>query len=245
LYRDDDLVVVDKPAGLLVHRGWAADRDVVMTRVRDQLGAWVYPVHRLDRGASGALILALSRDAARAVGDAFCAGRVRKSYIAVVRGDPPEAGVIDHPLPRRPGGPRVRAVTRYRRVAASGRYAVVCAAPETGRLHQIRRHLKHISCPLIGDVKYGKGPHNRLFRDRYDLHRLALHAAAIQLPHPADGRPITALAPLPADLAGALAGLGLGDEAVRVADTARAMLADARADRDSDDSAAIGDPAGS
>lgn len=204
LYADDDLVIVDKPAGMLVHRGWARDDVVAMTAVRDQIRRWVYPVHRLDRGASGALAFALSSKAARAIGEQLAAGTVRKVYLALVRGRPDDAGTIDHPIPRREGGPRVESVTDYRLVENFGRYSLVEARPRTGRLHQIRRHLKHISHPLIGDVRYGKGEHNRQFRDRYGLHRLALHAAALELAHPATGAVVRAEAPVSADIAGAI-----------------------------------------
>lgn len=207
VYQDDALVAVDKPPGLAVHRGWAAEDDVAMIRVRDRIGAWVYPVHRLDRGASGVLLFALTPEAARRIGEAFAAGEIGKRYTALVRGVPPVEGSIDHPIPRAEGGPRVVAVTDYRRLAVHGRYAVVEARPRTGRLHQIRKHLKHISCPLIGDVRYGKGEHNRLFRDRYGLHRLALHASALELAHPLTGAPMTIEAPLAADLAAAIEAL--------------------------------------
>ena len=207
LYLDADLVVVDKPAGLLVHRGWARDDDVAMMRVRDQVGAHVYPIHRLDRGASGALAFGLSPAAARSLGAAFAERRVRKRYLALVRGVPPERGVIDHPIPRVEGGERIDAVTRFRRLAVFGRYALVEAVPSTGRLHQIRRHLKHISCPLIGDVKYGKGEHNRYFRTRFGLTRLALHAAGLTVPHPRTGRYIGVRAPMPDDLGATLRAL--------------------------------------
>jgi tRNA pseudouridine65 synthase len=211
LYQDDDLLAVNKPSGLVVHRGWARDGEVVMTLARSLAGRHVYPVHRLDRGTSGVLVLALAAAAAQFLGAAFEAGRVRKRYLALVRGIPPEAGVIDHPVPRSPGGPRVPAVTGYRRLATFERYAWLEIVPETGRLHQIRRHLKHISHPLIGDVRYGKGEHNRLFRSRFGLCRLALHAAEVRLPHPASGAPLRLLAPLPADLAGPLAAMGITD----------------------------------
>lgn len=200
LYRDDHVAVADKPSGLLVHRGWGNDRDVLMMRVRDELGCWVYPVHRIDRGASGAVLFALSSDTARILGGAFERAEVHKRYIALVRGIPEESGVIDHDIPRRPNGPRVPAVTDYRRLEVFGRYALVEARPRTGRLHQIRRHLKHISCPLIGDVRYGKGEHNRLFRDKYNLHRLALHAMELRFPHPVTGEEIAVESPLPDDL---------------------------------------------
>lgn len=209
LYRDDDLVVVNKPSGLLVHRGWANDRVVAMTEVRDALGQWVYPVHRLDRGASGALAFALSPAAAAAVCQAFAAGRVDKHYLALVRGIPPARAVIDHAIARREGGPRVAAVTEIERLGERGRYALVGAMPRTGRLHQVRRHLKHISCPIIGDVRYGKGEHNRLFRSRYGLHRLALHCDRLVVPHPFSNEPIEAIAPVPVDLAAPLRRAGL------------------------------------
>jgi tRNA pseudouridine65 synthase len=217
LYQDDDLLAVDKPSGLVVHRGWGRDGEVVMTLARALCRRHVYPVHRLDRGTSGVLLLALTAAAARAVGEAFEAGRVRKRYLVLVRGVAPESGVVDHPVPRSPGGPRVPAVTRFRRLASFERYSWLEVVPETGRLHQIRRHLKHISHPVIGDVRYGKGEHNRLFRTRFGLYRLAMHAAEVQLDHPATGAPLRLVAPLPADLAGPLAAMGLSAAAAGVA----------------------------
>jgi tRNA pseudouridine65 synthase len=138
---------------------------------------------------------------------------VYKRYLALVRGIPAPSGVIDHPIPRAPGGPRVPAVTRFRLLATFERYAWVEAVPETGRLHQVRRHLKHISHPVIGDVRYGKGEHNRLFRSRFGLYRLALHAAEIAFQHPSSGAPMRFSAPLPDDLAGPLACMGIVDAA--------------------------------
>jgi len=123
LYQDDDLLAVDKPSGLVVHRGWGRDGEVVMTLARALSRRHVYPVHRLDRGTSGVLVLALTAAAARAVGEAFEAGRVRKRYLVLVRGIAPESGVVDHPVPRSPGGPRVPAVTRFRRLASFERYS--------------------------------------------------------------------------------------------------------------------------
>ncbi len=199
LYRDADVVAVNKPSGLAVHRGWADDDAFAMTLVRDLLGQWVYPVHRLDRGASGVLLFGLSSEAARALCERFEKHEVQKRYVALVRGAPPETLVIDHPL--RPDNSDVpqAAVTDVRRLAQFGRYAWVEARPRSGRLHQIRRHLKHISCPLIGDVRYGKGEHNRLFREHYGLHRLALHAEQLQL-RGLNDQPLDLEAPLPPEL---------------------------------------------
>ncbi len=209
LYLDADLVVVAKPSGMLVHRGWGRDRRVVVNEARDLLGALVYPVHRLDRGTSGALVLARSSKVARSLQEAFKAGRVAKRYLALVRGIPPAEGVVDHPVPRAPGGERVAAVSEFRRLGVFERYALVEVRPLTGRLHQIRRHLKHMSWPVIGDVRYGKGEHNRLFRERFGLHRLALHALELSFDHPTTGQPVAVTAPLPADLAGPLAAMSL------------------------------------
>jgi tRNA pseudouridine65 synthase len=202
LFRDSHLIAVDKPAGLAVHRGWARERDVAMTRLRDQIGAHVFPVHRLDRATSGVLLFALSAEVAARVCESFAAGKTEKTYLALVRGVPPEEILVDHPLP--PGedthAPRVSAQTMIVRREVFGRYSLVEARPLTGRLHQVRRHLKHISCPLIGDVNYGKGEHNRLFRERHNLHRLFLHATRLRLPHPMQGGQLDITSPLPAEL---------------------------------------------
>jgi tRNA pseudouridine65 synthase len=209
LYQDDLLVGVDKPSGMAVHRGWSQERHVVLTVLRDQIGRHLHPVHRLDRGTSGALVMALDPVTARSLQERFEAGEVRKRYLALVRGIPPEEGVVDSPVPRAPDGPRVPAVTEFRRLGTFERYALLEVVPRTGRLHQIRRHLKHISHPVIGDVRYGKGEHNRLFRERFGLHRLALHALELGFPHPEDRRDLRLVAPVPPDLAGPLRAMNL------------------------------------
>jgi tRNA pseudouridine65 synthase len=209
LYRDDCLLIVNKPSGLAVHRGAARDRIVALQIVRDLAGRRVFPVHRLDRGTSGALLFALDSGTARRMQERFAADEVVKRYLALVRGLPPEEGVIDHPVPRAPGGPRVPAVTEFRRLAVFERYALVEARPLTGRLHQIRRHFKHLSHPLIGDVRYGKGEHNRLFRERFGLYRLALHARELAFAHPENGERLHIVAPVPEDLAEPLRAMGM------------------------------------
>ena len=206
LFVDAHLVIVNKPSGLLVHRGWANDDDVAMFRVRDMLGAHVYPVHRLDRGTSGALCFARTREAAAILGESFESRRVDKRYLALVRGEPAASGTIDHPIPRSveegAGAPRVPAVTRYELVARStvDRCSLVLAIPETGRGHQVRRHLRHLGHPLVGDVNYGRGEINRRYRAEYGLHRLALHAHAIAFDHPVTRARVAVTAPMPDDL---------------------------------------------
>jgi len=213
LYQDESCAVVDKPSGMIVHRGWANDERDLLRVTRDALGRYVYPLHRLDRGASGAVLFALNEEAARALNRSFADRSLNKRYLALTRGHPPERGVIDHPIPRAPGEERVPAQTEYMRIGCFERYALVVALPKTGRLHQIRRHLKHVSCPLIGDVRYGKGEHNRLFREHYALDRLALHAAALRFPHPSNGQWVTVRAPLSGSLAECLSRLSLLDAA--------------------------------
>ena len=212
LHRDAWLLAVHKPAGLLVHPS-ALDRhedDTVLRRLRAQLDQPVWPVHRLDKGTSGVLLLALDAGSARTLGEAFAAhgeGGIAKRYLALVRGWPAASGEIDAPLARDPelpsaGQPRVPACTRWRvlgrftlPLATDGRHADTRVAllevqPLTGRRHQIRRHLKALAHPLIGDATHGKGPLNRAIAAHLGVARLWLHALALELPHPAGGQPL-------------------------------------------------------
>ncbi len=221
LYRDARYVAVDKPAGMLVHRSALAGRDErpALQRLRDQLGRRVYPVHRLDRPTSGVLIFALDPEAARALAERFAARAVDKRYLAVVRGwleghvvvehalrdladeRPRGAGVGLEELPRREATTAFTGLARARVPVPDGRYSerrygLVLARPRTGRRHQIRRHLKHRSHPIIGDVRYGKGEHNRFFRARYGCARLLLAAVSLRLEHPFTGAPLVIDAPI-------------------------------------------------
>lgn len=207
LYRSSALVAVDKPSGLAVHRGQSRDLVHALELVRDAVGSYVYPAHRLDRATSGVLVFALSADAARELGRAFERGEVEKRYLAIVRGNPPEKILVDHPLSQDDGKPAQAARTTFTTLARYGRYALVEALPHTGRTHQIRRHLKHLSCPIIGDVRYGKGDHNRYFRTELGLQRLALHATSLVLTDPASGERVSIHAPLPEELARTLTAL--------------------------------------
>lgn len=216
LYRDAELVVVNKPSGMLVHRGWARDGVPVLQRLRDQLGQIVYPVHRLDRSTSGALVFALSSETARTLHEALRARTVEKRYLALCRGCDPSLSRVDHALAKEKGAPERPAVTELKLLGQFERYGLYEARPLTGRLHQIRRHLRHMSHPIIGDVRYGKGEHNRIFRERFGFHRLALHAWQLRLPHPRTGETLHIRAPLPPDFSQLLVQLGL-EQAVREA----------------------------
>ena len=210
LYRDEHLIAVHKPSGLLVHRSRldAHARRFLVQILRDQIGQRVYPVHRLDKPTSGVMVFALAPDVARALTDAFTAQRVHKTYLAVVRGHPPEAGAIDRPLNKyhEPGSERRPARTMFRRLATTelpvavsryptSRYALVEAQPLTGRTHQIRRHLNHIAHPVIGDGKHGDYRHNRYFREELGCDRLLLAAVRLELAHPVSGDPLRIGAP--------------------------------------------------
>ena len=231
LYRDDDYVIVHKPAGLLVHRSPIDRRETrfALQLVRDLVGRRVYPVHRLDKPTSGILAFGLSSVAARRLAEAFAAGQVRKTYLAVVRGITPEAGRIDHPLVEeldRYGDPLAEpdkgpqdAVTAYRRLAEvelpfavgrypTSRYSLIEARPETGRRHQLRRHFKHLLHPIIGDTKYGEGRHNRFFREEFACHRLLLAAVELAFVHPGTGQDLRIAAPPQEDFMAVLDRLG-------------------------------------
>lgn len=186
-----------KPCGLFVHRsGLSGERHSALSIVRDQVGARLWPVHRLDRATSGVLLFARSPEAARALMQQWQAAETGKSYLAVVRGWLPEAGDIDHPLRRLEGKEQLQeAVTQYRSLFyaelpisdgrhATARYTIVELTLRTGRRHQLRRHMAHLRHPIIGDVNYGDGRHNRLFREQLHSHRLLLHAVVLAFRQP-------------------------------------------------------------
>ncbi|MCD1648608.1 pseudouridine synthase [Marinobacter adhaerens] len=217
LFRDEHLLVVHKPAGLLVHRS-PIDRHetefaLQYARALND-GQHVYPVHRLDRPTSGILVFARDSDTARTLGMAMMAGEVAKTYLAMVRGWPPEQGEIDYALREEPEDRRLKgveqpvrdALTHYRTLATTeipveiekyptSRYAVVELCPKTGRKHQLRRHMKHINHPIIGDANHGRGRHNRYFAERFGQGRLMLAATGMAFRHPASGEPLTISAP--------------------------------------------------
>jgi len=210
LHLDEQLVAVYKPAGLLVHRS-SIDRSetrFALQETRNLLRRRVYSLHRLDKPTAGILLFALDPDSARRMAAQFASGQIHKRYLAVVRGHLPDRGRIDHPLSEEqdpmtdaladPDKPAQPALTAYRCLAraellqavgryATARYSLLEASPETGRKHQIRRHLKHIFHPVVGDTTHGDGRHNRFFREHFGCHRLLLAATALTCAHPATG----------------------------------------------------------
>jgi tRNA pseudouridine65 synthase len=211
LYRDDALLIVDKPSGLAAHRGYSSEHgDYLLTRARDAVGKHVFLAHRLDRATSGALALTFDAELAAALQSSFAAGAVHKRYLTLVRGQLAQPCLVDYAVARRDGkdAPRVPAQTRFVPLVVLERYTLVEAEPLTGRYHQIRRHLKHLRHPIVGDTTYGDGKQNRIARERFGLLRLFLHASKLSLPHPVSGRRIDVEAPLPEELVHTLRTLG-------------------------------------
>ena len=219
LFQDEHYIAINKPAGMLVHRSGIDRHETVfaMQLLRDQIGQKVFPLHRLDKPTSGVLLFGLSSEAAKSIAPAFENHDLEKTYLAVVRGYVPAEGTIDHALkeiddkhddPRRRSDKEAQsAVTHYRQLATielayavdkypQSRYSLVELKPQTGRRHQIRRHLKHISHPIIGDVNYGKGTHNRFYADTLNCKRLLLHASELEFTHPFTQQPICIKAPM-------------------------------------------------
>lgn len=214
IYRDEYLVAVNKPSGMLVHRSWLdkGETRFVMQTLRDQIGQHVFPLHRLDRPTSGVLLFALSSEIAAKMMPIFSGREVSKTYHAVVRGWLKDSAVLDYPLKEEldkvadkhaTSEPEAKeAITAYRPLAhtelsiatgryPSSRYSLVELKPRTGRKHQLRRHMHHLSHHIVGDVNHGDGKHNRLFRQEFACHQLLLHASELMFVHPISAENIT------------------------------------------------------
>tara|TARA_R110000744_G_scaffold96621_1_gene186702 strand:- start:6428 stop:7180 length:753 start_codon:yes stop_codon:yes gene_type:complete len=214
LYQDEYLVAVDKPAGLFVHRSFM-DKDEIyfaLQLLRDQIGQYVYPLHRLDRPTSGVLLFALTQEVARTMGLAFSERKIQKTYYALTRGHLLGEGLIDYPLKEKLddlGDKNVSrdkeaqsASTNYQSVAiaslplplgkySSVRYSLIKCQPQTGRRHQIRRHLAHLRHPIIGDINYGDNKQNPFFGEHFGFKRLMLIAKQVSFLHPVTAQPVT------------------------------------------------------
>jgi tRNA pseudouridine65 synthase len=207
LYQDEYLVAVNKPAGLFVHRSYM-DKDEIyfaLQLVRDQIGQYVYPVHRLDRPTSGVLLFALSSAVARSMSEAFTSKTIQKTYYALTRGHLLGSETIDYPLKEKLdklGDKNVsrnkepqQAQTAYLSLLTASlpislgkfdsvRYSLIKLQPTTGRRHQIRRHLAHLRHPVIGDINYGDNKQNPFFKEYFGFKRLMLLAKKLDFVHP-------------------------------------------------------------
>lgn len=188
----DDLIAINKPHGLLVHRTKiAADVNVFAVQlVRDHLKHRVHPAHRLDRKTSGVLLFAKHQEASSMVQQLFQNREVKKTYQAIVRGYIDDQGTVDYALTNE--GKTKEAITHYTRAGtfeipvplgphATSRYSEVIVKPETGRFHQIRKHMGHIRHPIIGDRPHGCNKQNRLWKEKFEMDSMMLHASRLEL----------------------------------------------------------------
>jgi len=219
LYQDKYLVAINKPSGLLVHKSMIDRHEIyfAMKMLRDQIGQWVYPIHRLDKPTSGILLFALDSQTAKLMSEQFKAHTIQKTYIAIVRGYTSESGEIKHALSEKldkisdkkakQDKEAQDAVTAFKRVATveldiavgrydKTRYSLLELKPQTGRKHQLRRHMKHISHHMLGDTKYGRGEHNKMIRKEFDCNRLLLHAISLEVIQPYTNESLIIKAPL-------------------------------------------------
>lgn len=219
LFEDDDLIAINKPSGLLVHPSWIAPRSTpnLTSMLKKYLQGTAYTIHRLDRPTSGVIVFGKNKETAQRMNHMFAEREVQKTYLCMTRGYTPEGDVIDYPLKEKldkladkmanPDKPAQEAVSEYRRLGTVelpipvgkypvARYSLVEVKPKTGRKHQIRRHMKHISHPLVGDTKHGDGRHNKAFREHFDLDRLLLMATELSFRHPVSGELLMLKAPV-------------------------------------------------
>ena len=229
LFEDDDLLAVDKPAGLAAHPGTGIEGATLVEmaraylRVPDDLPATEFkpsPAHRLDRDTSGVVLVAKTRRAMVRLGEIFTTGEgVEKTYLALAKGKmPKEAGTIDLPLSEHEQTSRSKAargvnfqeaVTRWKIASSMKEATLLEVAIETGRTHQIRRHLEAVGHPVAGDRRYGDFAWNRLARSRWGLRRMFLHAWRLGVPHPTTGAPLRLEAALPPELREVLSRMNL------------------------------------
>lgn len=204
LYQDEYIIAINKPSGLLVHKSfYARDASVfAVQELRNQIGGQhVYPIHRLDRKTSGVLLFALDKDSLKVMNDRFATREVEKKYLAILRGWSPEEMTIDYDLTN-DDGVKQNAITYFKRLQVSeidleynnhptSRYCLVEAIPETGRMHQLRKHFRHIFHPILGSRPHGCNKQNKLWLENYYLKNMMLHAHCLIFNHPVTNEKIT------------------------------------------------------
>ena len=220
LYEDDHLVAINKPHGLLVHRTKLANDvdEFALQILRDQLGKRVYPVHRIDRKTGGVLLFSLDDDIHKTMQRFFAEKLISKKYIAIVRGYTEDNGTIDYPL-RKENGALQEATTQFKTMDRTeldipfgkhltSRYSMLEIFPLSGRYHQIRKHLDHIHHPIIGDRPHGDNKQNKLFKEKFGLMTMMLHASELGFKHPVTDKTMTLRANLQSEFRRMLSELG-------------------------------------
>ncbi len=229
LYEDEHILVCDKPAGLAIHPGSGITGETLVDQARAYLERQGLllpegefkpsPAHRLDRETSGVVIVAKTRQAMVKLSEIFTEGEAEKRYLTVAKGRfQKDKGTIDLRLPEHQqtavskeqrGVNMQSAITHWHRLAGGSEATLLEISIETGRTHQIRRHLAAIGHPIIGDGKHGDFTFNRQLRATSGLKRMFLHSARLSIAHPITGKRLVFLAPLPAELVEALPRLGI------------------------------------
>jgi len=208
IFQDEHLVVINKPHGLLVHQSPIARdaEEFALQMLRDQIGQNVWPAHRLDRKTGGLLIFSLSKEANALAQQLFRENQIKKNYLAIVRGHTPDEMEIDYPL-KKENGVVQEAFTFFKTLQKAeidialgkhptSRYSLVEAEPQTGRMHQLRKHFAHIHHPIIGDRPHGCNKQNKLFKEIWEMDTMLLHASELQFIHPVSKEKIDLKAPL-------------------------------------------------
>lgn len=203
LYEDEYLVAINKPHGLLVHQSSIARNadEFAVQLLRDQIGQRVYPTHRLDRKTSGVLLFALDKTTNQSLTQQFTDKTITKKYWAIVRGFAPDELTIDYAL-RKDNGVLQDAITKIKTLDRveidlpfgkhpTSRYSLVEAQPQTGRMHQIRKHMAHIFHPIIGDRPHGCNKQNKLWLEKFGMKTMLLHAHSLTFTHPKSLEEIT------------------------------------------------------
>jgi len=191
IYETKDLIAINKPHGLLVHRSKIANDAKVfaLQLLRNQINQRVYPAHRLDRKTSGVLLFAKNPDTNSALQYLFQQRKITKTYTAIVRGFTEKNGTIDYAIGE--NGKLQDAVTHYELIQQfeipipfgkhqTSRYSLLKLSPQTGRFHQLRKHMAHIFHPIIGDRPHGCNKQNKLWKTRFDMTTMLLHAESLQ-----------------------------------------------------------------
>ncbi|KHJ38554.1 tRNA pseudouridine synthase C [Pedobacter glucosidilyticus] len=196
IYQDENIIAINKPHGLLVHQSPIARNaeEFALQLLRDQIQQHVWPAHRLDRKTSGLLLFALNKETDRLIQQQFMENKVQKKYLAVLRGHSPDELLIDYPL-KKENGTLQDAITHFKTLARTeiplavgkhptSRYSLVEAQPQTGRMHQLRRHFAHIFHPIIGDRPHGCNKQNKFFKEHFQMESMLLHASELDFFHP-------------------------------------------------------------
>jgi tRNA pseudouridine65 synthase len=203
LYQDEFIVAINKPHGLLVHQSPIARdaEEFALQLLRNQLQKTVYPSHRLDRKTSGVLVFALDKATDSIMQQKFQNREVEKKYLALLRGYAPKEMTIDYAL-KNDNEVLQDAVTYFKTLEyfdldvpfgkhKTSRYTLVEAIPETGRMHQLRKHFAHIFHPIIGDRPHGCNKQNKFWLDNFQMNTMLLHASELTFHHPYSQEEIT------------------------------------------------------